>query len=165
MEQPDGKRYELVAGEVFAMAPERAVHARTKLRFARRFAEAIEAGHLSCEAFGDGMAVRVDDSTVFEPDALVRCGRPLGDEATEVPDPMIIVEIVSPSSQKRDSGSKLEAYFRIPSVRHYLIVKTENQAIIHHRRDDAGEIATHIVRDGVLRLDPPGLVVTGLFAQ
>jgi Uma2 family endonuclease len=48
MEQPEGTHYELVAGEVVAMAPERAVHGRTKLRFARRFAEAIEAAHLSC---------------------------------------------------------------------------------------------------------------------
>jgi Uma2 family endonuclease len=82
-----------------------------------------------------------------------------------ITDPIVVVEVVSPSSQRRDSGSKLEAYFRIPSVRHYLIVKTENQVITHHRRDDVGGIATYIIRDGVLRLDPPGLVVTGLFAQ
>ncbi len=163
MEQPEGKRYELVAGEVVAMAPERVAHARTKFHFARRFADTVEAAGLPCEVFGDGMAVRVDATTIYEPDAMVRCGAPIDDNATEVTDPLIVVEVVSPSSHKRDSGSKLEDYFRIPSVRHYLIVKTENQAIIHHRRDEAGEITTHIIRDGVVRLDPPGLVVTGLF--
>jgi Uma2 family endonuclease len=165
MEQPEGKRYELVAGEVVAMAPERAAHGRTKLRFASRLAAAIEAGRLPCEVFGDGMAVRVDADTIYEPDATVRCGSPVDDNATEVIDPVIVVEVVSPSSRKRDSGSKLEDYFRIPSVRHYLIVKTENQAIIHHRRDEAGGITTHIIRDGVVQLDPPGLTVTGLFGQ
>jgi hypothetical protein len=50
-------------------------------------------------------------------------------------------------------------------VRHYLIVKTENQAIIHHQRNEAGDIATHVIRDGVIRLDPLGLIVTGLFVQ
>jgi len=165
MEQPEGKHYELVAGEVFAMSPERVGHARAKLRVAARFAAAIDAGHLSCEVFGDGMAVRVDAATVYEPDAMVRCGPPMDDDAIEVMDPVIVVEVVSPSSHKRDSGTKLEDYFRIPSVRHYLIVKTENKAIIHHRRDETGEIFTHILREGVLHLDPPGLTVTGLFDQ
>ena len=165
MEQPEGKRYELVAGEVFAISPERVGHARRKLRFATRLAAAIEAGRLSCEAFGDGMAVRVDGDTVYEPDAMVRCGPPLDDDATEVTDPIIVVEVVSPSSHKRDSGSKLDDYFRIPSVRHYLIVKTRTPVIIHHRRDEAGDITTRIIRDGAVQLDPPGLTVTGLFGQ
>src|SRR3979409_1807285 len=87
MEQPEGKRYELVAGEVVAMAPERAAHGRAKFRFARRIAEAIEAANLPCEVFGDGMAVRVDHETRYEPDAMVRCGPPVEDNATEVVDP------------------------------------------------------------------------------
>ena len=99
-----------------------------------------------------------------EPDVLVRCGAPVDDQALEVTDPLIVVEVVSPSSQKRDTGSKLEDYFRIPSVRHYLIIKTENTAIIHHRRDETGVITTAIVRDGTLRLDPPGMTVTDIFA-
>jgi Uma2 family endonuclease len=165
MEQPEGKRYELVAGEVVAMAPERAAHGRMKGRIYVRLLEAIRVAHAECEAFPDGMAVRVDANTLYEPDAMVRCGAPVDDNATEVADPLIVVEVVSPSSRKRDSGGKLEDYFRIPSVRHYLIVKTENRTIIHHRRDEAGGIATHIIRDGDIRLDPPGLVVTGLFVQ
>jgi Uma2 family endonuclease len=163
MQQPEGKRYELAAGEVVAMAPERVAHGRTKLRFARRLADAIEEANLPCEVFGDGTAVRVDATTIYEPDALVRCGPPLDDDATELNDPLIVVEVVSPSSHKRDSGAKLADYFRLPSARHYLIVKTDTKTVIHHRRDDAGNIATHIFSDGVLWLDPPGLDVTGLF--
>lgn len=165
MEQPEDRRYELVAGEVVAMAPERVAHGRVKGRMYARLDEAVQAAGLDCEVFPDGMAVRVDENTLYEPDAMVRCGPPIHGDATEVSDPLILVEVVSPSSHKRDTGSKLEDYFRIPSVRHYLIVKTENLAIIHHRRDEAGDITTHIVRDGVLRLDPPGLVVTGLFPE
>jgi hypothetical protein len=48
-------------------------------------------------------------------------------------------------------------------VQHYLIVRTEDGAIIHHARNADGTILTRIVREGVLRLDPPGLTVTGLF--
>jgi Uma2 family endonuclease len=165
MQQPEGQRYELVAGEVVAMAPERVAHGRTKFRFARRLADAIEGAQLDCEVFCDGTAVRVDTDTIYEPDALVRCGPPLDDNATELDDPLVVIEVVSPSSHKRDSGAKLADYFRLPSVRHYLIVKTESQTIIHHRRDDSGTITTHIVRDGFLRLDPPGIDLTELFPR
>jgi Uma2 family endonuclease len=165
MQQPEGEHYELVAGEVVSMAPERAAHGRTKGRIYECLVQAIRAAGLACEAFPDGMAVQVDADTIYEPDALVRCGPPLDDNAINVFDPVLVVDVVSPSSRARDAGSKLEDYFRLPSVCHYLIVKTENQAIIHHQRDDAGVITTHIVRDGITRLDPPGLLVSGLFVQ
>ncbi len=163
MQQPEGQRYELVAGEVVGMAPERAAHARLKGRVFGALVQAIQAAGASCEAFPDGMTVRVDADTVYEPDALLRCGSPLDDNAVEVLDPLIVVEVVSPSSAKRDSGSKLEGYFRIPSVRHYLIVTTRNLAVIHHQRDGAGSITTRIIREGAIRLDPPGIELTGLF--
>jgi Uma2 family endonuclease len=87
----------------------------------------------------------------------------LDDNATRIFDPIILVEVVSPSSRARDSGGKLEDYFRMPSVRHYLIVKTENRAVIHHQRDAAGAITTRIIRGGPVRLDPPGIEVTEFF--
>jgi Uma2 family endonuclease len=89
----------------------------------------------------------------------------LDDNATKVFDPVVLIQVVSPSSRARDSGSKLEDYFRMPSVRHYLIVKTENRAVIHHERDVAGAITTRIVRDGSIRLDPPGIELTGFFVS
>ena len=51
----------------------------------------------------------------------------------------------------------------MPSVRHYLIVKTENQVVVQHQRGEADSIAARILRDGALRLDPPGLALTDLF--
>jgi Uma2 family endonuclease len=157
--QPEGERYELVAGEVVAMSPERVGHARVKHRVARCLEDAIAAAGLPCEALPDGMSVEIDEDTVYEPDALVRCGDRLPDEAVKIADPVIVVEVLSPSSRARDAGAKLEDYFRLPSVRHYLIVKTENRSVIHHRKDDAGEIATRILRAGRLELDPPRLMV------
>jgi Uma2 family endonuclease len=163
MEQPDGRRYELAAGEIVAMAPERSAHALTKFRIARCLAEAVERDGLECEVYPDGMAVEIDASTTYEPDALVRCGPPPPPDAVKLIDPVIVVEVLSPSTRARDAGAKLADYFRLPSVRHYLIVRTEDHAIIHHARNADGTILTRIVREGILRLDPPGLSVTGLF--
>lgn len=164
MEQPETEHYELVAGEIVAMAPERVGHTRVKFRIARRLAEAIEAADLPCETLPDGASVEVDPDTIYEPDVLVRCGPPLPDDAVRLRDPIILVEVRSPSTAARDAGAKLEDYFRLPSVRHYLIVKTENRTIIHHQREAAGAITTCIVRDGNLTLDPPGIVLRDLFA-
>jgi hypothetical protein len=50
-------------------------------------------------------------------------------------------------------------YFRIPSVRHYLVLDTEARAVVHHRRGDRGGIETRILRDGGLALDPPGIEI------
>jgi Uma2 family endonuclease len=163
MEQPEGCRYELLAGRVVAMAPERSAHALTKANVWRRLTEAIERDALLCIVYPDGMAVVIDETTTYEPDALVRCGPPVPPDTVKLTDPVIVVEVLSPSTRARDHGDKLIDYFRLPSVSHYLIVRTEDFAIIHHARNPDGTILTRIVRDGVLRLDPPGLMVTGLF--
>ena len=163
MEQPETEHYELVAGEIVTMAPERAVHSRAKFRIARRLAEAIEGAGLPCETFVDGMTVEIDANTLYEPDVMVRCGPPLPDYSVKLTDPIILVEVRSPSTGYRDAGAKLDDYFRLASVRHYLIVKTENRTVIHHARDETGAITTRIIRDGALLLDPPGIELRDLF--
>src|ERR1039458_5704627 len=102
MERPEGEHYELVAGEVVSMAPERVAHGRTKFRVARRLAEAIEAGQLDCEVLGDGMTVQVDPYTTSGPDSPAPGRPPLDHNGTRVFDRLILVEVVSPSSRARD---------------------------------------------------------------
>jgi Uma2 family endonuclease len=158
LEQPTG-RYELDNGTVVAMAPERVNHARAKSQAWLALRTALAARGLACEALPDGATVRVNNRTVYEPDALVRCGPPLPGDAIETPDPVIVVEVVSPSSRGIDKGVKLAGYFALPSLRHYLIVDTDKRVVIHHRRDQDGQIGVGIVHDGPLTLDPPGLVI------
>ena len=157
MARPEGERYELCDGAVVAMAPERIEHTEAKgLLFLRLF-RAIEAAGLPCRAYTDGVTVRVDDHTVYEPDVTVRCGPPLPPGTVVMTDPLILVEVLSPSTRGIDVGAKLSDYFRIPSLRHYLIVRPDRRVVIHHRRDEAGAIMTAILGDGPIRLDPPGI--------
>ena len=53
------------------------------------------------------MAVEIDEHTIYEPDALVRCGTPLPPDAIKLNDPVIVVEVLSPSTSARDPGAKL----------------------------------------------------------
>ena len=158
MAQPEG-RFELVDGTVVAMAPERAAHARLKARVWRAFDDQIREQGLACEALPDGMTVKIDEHTAYEPDAQVHCGEALADEIVIVPAPVIVVEVLSPSTASRDTGAKLADYFRVAGLRHYLIVRTDRPTVIHHRRGDADLIETRIVTAGALSLDPPGITL------
>lgn len=159
LDQPSG-RFELSNGRIVAMAPERASHAMAKGNLYVALRQSLLARGPGCQVFPDGMSVRVDDDTVYEPDALVRCGPPLPGDAVEATDPVVVVEVVSPSSRGIDRGAKLAGYFSIRSVRHYLIVDTEKRVVIHHRRDEAGGIVATVVHAGDIGLDPPGTSIT-----
>jgi Uma2 family endonuclease len=158
MLQPGG-RYELMDGEVVAMAPERVGHTRLKARIWRALDDLIRERGLPCEALADGATVVIDEQTTYEPDTVVHCGEPLPDEAVSVPAPLIVVEVLSPRTASRDTGAKLADYFRIPSVRHYLIARTDRRTVIHHRRSEGEAITTRIITAGALDLDPPGITL------
>jgi Uma2 family endonuclease len=156
-EQQEGARYERVNGEPVAMAPERAIHARIKARVWQVLDRELRDRGNDCEALPDGMTVEVDADTDYEPDAVVNCGPPLPDDATAATNPVIVVEVLSPGTKGVDTGAKLDGYFRVPSIIHYLIVLTARRGVIHHRRAPDGNIDTRIVSSGRIALDPPGI--------
>lgn len=150
-------RYELFRGEVFAMSPETSGHAETKANVHAALLAAIRQQRLSCHVLPDGMTVRIDSDTAYEPDVLVYCGQKLPPSAIEVPEPMILVEVLSPSTRRIDVSRKLADYFRLPSVMHYLIIDFARPHVLHHARGTSGTILTRIVTEGTVTLDPPGI--------
>jgi Uma2 family endonuclease len=150
-------RYELVNGTVHAMAPERVGHAEIKLAVQMALVAGIRSNLLPCHVLPDGMTVRIDEATAYEPDAIVYCGARLPPSSAEVPNPVIVVEVLSPSTRHIDLSLKLAGYFRLPGVVHYLIVDPVQPLIIHHARRNDDSIITRIVGEGAVTLDPPGL--------
>jgi Uma2 family endonuclease len=159
-------RWELRDGRPMMMAPERAVHALTKYAAQESFKAGIQRAGLPCRMFPDGMTVRIGARTAFEPDALVVCPSPADLKTMEIPNPVVVVEVLSPSTAADDHGLKLDGYFSLPSLEHYLILDPDRRVMIWHKRGQAGAIETRILREGRLRLDPPGLEagVEGFFA-
>jgi Uma2 family endonuclease len=139
------------------MSSERVIHGEVKYRVARALDAAIEEAGVPCRFVLDSAAVRIDAHRSYQPDALVYCGEPVPGDALEVPNPVVVVEVLSPSNAMQDLRDKLQSHFRVPSIRHYLIVDPDKRLIIHHARGDGDVIATRIVSDGVLSLDPPGI--------
>jgi Uma2 family endonuclease len=158
--QPETDRYELVGGEAVAMSPERAWHNLVKLEVAIALREAVKAANVPCTVFTDGLGVAIDDMTVREPDASVQLGGDVDLNSKLVKAPIIIVDVVSPMSERNDLATKLLDYFKVASIQHYLIVLSEQRAVLHHQRNDRGSIDTRIVHDGDIVLDPPGITVT-----
>ncbi|MGO9423171.1 Uma2 family endonuclease [Roseiarcus sp.] len=150
-------RWELRDGQPVLMAPESAIHALTKYAAQESLKGAIQRAGLACRMFPDGMTVRVGARTAFEPDALVVCPAPPDLNSMEIPNPVVVVEVLSPSTAADDHGPKLDGYFSVPSVEHYLILDPDRRVMIWHKRGQAGAIETRILRDGAIRLDPPGL--------
>jgi Uma2 family endonuclease len=152
------QRYERVAGQPVAMAPKRIIHARLKMRVWQALDRAILAAGLDCEALGDGVTIEVDEETDYEPDAMVNCGPRLDPDAIAATNPVIVVEVLSPSTQSIDSSDKLADYFRVPSIQHYLIVRAKRREIIHHARSGA-DIVSRAINIGAIRMDPPGISI------
>ncbi len=150
-------RYELSEGEVYAMSPERLEHAHAKFAVQSALLAAIRKAGVPCHMVPDGATVRISTRTAYEPDALVYCGPRKPGSAIEVPDPVIVVEVLSPGTRHIDNAAKLSGYFAVPSVCHYLILDIEKRLIIHHARSRDDLLITRIVRDGALALDPPGI--------
>jgi Uma2 family endonuclease len=152
-------RYELHDGQVIMMSPERAAHWKTKGAIFVALREAIKSAGPNCHAVPDGATVRISPSTAFEPDALVYCGEEVPDNSLEVPNPVIVVEVLSPGTQMTDMRDKLRGYFTVSSVHHYLIVDPEKRMVIHHARGSGDVLQTRLLSSGALSLEPPGLSI------
>jgi len=151
--QPERQRTELINGQVVAMAPERVEHGEVKLAAAIALRAAVTRAGLDCHVLGDGMTVRIDDHTGYEPDALVYCGERLARGSMIVAAPVIVVEVLSPTTAHTDTSAKLIGYFKLPSIAHYLVLDPDARSVTHHARDRRPEV----LATGWLRLDPPGL--------
>jgi Uma2 family endonuclease len=103
-QQPRG-RFECIDGHVVAMAPEKGAHLR------------MNAG-----------------DNDYEPDAIVNCGPRMNDDAITAPNPVVVVQVLSPSTAGTDTGAKLAGYVLVSSIIHYLIVHPARPQVIQHRR-------------------------------
>ena len=157
--QAEGGRTELINGQIVTMSPEQVLHNRVKgsVYFALR--RAVTDSGLEAEVFTDGVTIPIDSHTAYEPDASVRTGPRVSGREMRIPDPVIVVEVLSPSSRHMDTSAKLIGYFRIASVQHYLVIDPDGRTVTHHSRGTDGTVASATIASGALQLDPPGLTV------
>ncbi len=156
--QPRG-RYELVQGEVVAMAPERQRDVRVKGAVFPALGDAVARAGPPYTVFPDGATVEIDNDHSREPDAAVQANAAGNPDSVILDAPVIVVQVTSPSSERDDTGDKVVEYFSVPSIQHYLIVNPVEKLVIHHECSQGGGSVPSVVRSGEIDLTPPGITV------
>lgn len=159
--QSERQRTELIDGQIVAMPSGLVVHTRLKMRACKALETALIESGLTGEVLIDGVAVPIDQSSAYEPDALLYLGPAVPAQQMTASEPVVVVEVLSPTTAHIDKGTKLAGYFTVPSLRHYLIIDPVTQTLTHHARGAAeGSIVATVHASDTLRLDPPGLEVS-----
>lgn len=120
---PDGRRAELIDGQIYNMAPPSTKHQVITGELFAAFRNYIRSKGGPCKVYFAPFAVFLDDDNrnYVEPDLSVVCDPDKVDEKGCHGTPDLIVEIVSPSSRRMDCIIKLFKY-RSAGVREYWIV-------------------------------------------
>lgn len=135
---PDGKRAELIDGQIYYMTPPNIKHQRILSFLHLEIGNYIRANKGACEVFPAPFAVflSADDSKYLEPDISVICDPNKLNEHGCNGAPDWIIEIVSPSSRPMDYYTKLSLY-RSAGVREYWIVDPMKQVILVYDMENA----------------------------
>lgn len=104
---------------------------------------------------GPGVAVGHDGDECRIPDVVVTCAATIDEGARLIPEPVIIVEVASPSTWLADVNDKVEFYGGIASVQHYLVIEQDRRRVVYHGRGPSDGLEPRILREGRIALDPP----------
>ncbi len=131
---PDGIRVELIDGVIYDMATPSNIHQVMIVKIVSRLNAFIEKNKGKCVPFVAPSDVKLseeDDKTVVQPDVFVVCNRDNAKKRFFESAPDLVIEILSPSTKKRDSGIKMRKY-RETGVREYWIVDPIQKHVVVH---------------------------------
>ena len=158
LEWDDGSdtHYELVRGKVVAMAPPSAKHSV----IASKISGALETGLKGlCYVGMNAGVIRPDrDDTFYEADLVVSC-TPLEADMSTIPQPTVVIEVLSPTTAEHDRGGKLYDYRRIESVQEIALVASEQRHVEVWRRRGAKWEVEDLIGDAALELEAVGVEI------
>ena len=133
-------KHEFVEGEVYAMAGTTIRHKIIAGEIYSRLLIKLDGS--KCQPFMSDVKVRATAKTYYYPDVMVSC------EETEQSSllcekPILIIEVVSPSTEHIDRREKLLFYQQMPSVLEYVIVDQKKMNVEVHRRQNDGRWITY----------------------
>ncbi len=137
---PDGVRAELIDGEMFIMQAPGESHQDILGELFWFIKSYLKRNNRQCKAYmGLGAFVKKDKYNYLIPDISVVCDRDRLDPKGCQGSPDWVIEIVSPSTRKRDYERKL-ALYRETGTREYWIVDRKQDAVLVHRFERGGEV-------------------------
>lgn len=133
-------KHEYVDGEVYAIVGSSDNHNRIVRNFVVTLTNHLQ--NSPCEPFFGDIKVQVTKKVYYYPDVLISC-----EEFPENPhyrnSPILIIEVVSTSTEHIDRREKLLFYQQMPSVQEYVIVEQKKMNVEVHRRQNDGHWITY----------------------
>jgi Uma2 family endonuclease len=144
------RRYELVDGQIEAMAPPSEARAAIVVNLAAELRSRLTP---PCRVLGEaGIRLHDRNDAYYQVDLAVTRAPPERGRH-HVVDPVLLVEVLSPSTAVHDRGRKAEDYSRLPSVREILLVSSEERRVRYWRRDASRWIVEDMIGEAELRLE------------
>ena len=154
-ERDQPERYEYAGGRVTMMTGGSAAHVTIALNLAIALRQALRG--TGCRPFGSDMKV-IANGSVRYPDVSVTW-HPVDDRDDAISDPVLIIEVISPGTEREDRGRKKFDYLATPSILQYAIIEQDERRIDLYTR--SGERWTDEIIEGnaVLNLSSIGVEV------
>lgn len=151
-ENQQSARYELIGDLVRMMSGGTLAHDLVSMNVARALGNRLQGS--GCFVHGSNLKIRCASGSVVYPETFVRCG-PAEPGVTEVDDPVLVVEVESPSTKRYNMNVKRHAYLATPSLQHLLFIVPDKCLVELVTRQDGDRWLSTLVRslDAELPLD------------
>ena len=156
LEKTASVKHEYVEGMLFEMPGTSRRHNALALRLVRELYDAAQAN--KCDLYASDVKVRVSDTVFYYPDVMMVCG--------DSPDPyyhdapILIIEVLSPSTETTDRREKLLAYQKLPTLQSYLLVSSEARRVESYDRQAEGWQYRLVEETGEVAFAPLALSLT-----
>ena len=145
-EQHTDIKHEYLGGQIVAMGGASDRHGLIGLSLAALLHP--HARSKACQLFMGDMKVRVDhdgDSYFYYPDLLLSCNPADKEHAYYRRHPCLLVEVLSPTTERIDTREKLLAYRLLPSLREYLLLRQDRVQADLYQWSDEGRWQHHVL--------------------
>lgn len=154
-ERTSDEKHEYYAGTIYAMAGGSARHNRIAgSAYAALYAQLRQR---NCNVYPSDMRVKIVQTGLYTyPDITIICGNEQYEDRKEdtLLNPTIIIEVLSPSTEKYDRGKKFQQYRSILSLREYILIAQDEYHIEQFTRqsDNRWVFSEAVGRDGKIEL-------------
>ena len=136
-ERTQTERHEYFAGEVFSQAGGTRRHSLIGSNVLRAIGNALESR--DCQAHGSDMKIHIEATGYYAYSDVSVVGPPIqGNSEDAITNPVLIVEVLSPSTADFDRGNKFDHYRQIPSLQEYLIFPQDEPRVEQRTRTSEG---------------------------
>jgi len=146
---PEDVRVELIDGVIYDMAVPTLAHQAIQTAIFEQFLPCLHK-HPGCSFFVSPVSVRLDkdDRTVVEPDIVIICDRSKLEGRYIWGAPDLLIEVLSPSTRRKDMFLKLNKYMRA-GVREYWMIDIPAQKILVYRFEGTDDVTQYTFKDKV----------------